>query len=308
MTIRHDEALAEPLSPHAADLPTPAPADTGGGASSGGAASGRSEPGAGVDARSEAASADAAGHAVRRVTAGSALSATGSAPLSTADPSPFRYSEVEIAAVWRAIRERRDMRHFLPDPLPAGVLERLIEAAHLAPSVGYMQPWRFLRITDGDLRRRIHDLVVAEKEATRAALPSRRDEFVSVKIEGVLDCAEVLVVSLMDGRERHLIGRRTLPDMDLASVACAIQNMWLVARAEGIGLGWVSFFDPLALAELLALPDGALPVAVLCIGRVPAFYPRPMFEDAGWGERLPLSQVLFENRWPADAEPTLPAY
>lgn len=219
-----------------------------------------------------------------------------------------RYSDAEIAALWRTLRERRDMRHFLPDPLPEGTLERLIEAAHLAPSVGYMQPWRFLRISDGGLRQRIHALAEAERLRTAAALPSRNEEFLNVKIEGILDCAEVLVVALMPGRERHIIGRRTLPEMDIASVGCAIQNMWLAARAEGIGIGWVSFFDPAALADLLAMPADTQPVAVLCIGKVPAFYPRPMFEDAGWGQRLPLKDTLFENRWPEGAEGTPTAY
>lgn len=222
--------------------------------------------------------------------------------------SSARYSDTEIAAIERVIRERRDMRHFLPDPLPDGLLERLVEAAHLAPSVGFMQPWRFLRITDRTLRNSIHAQVEAERVATAAALPSRNEEFLQVKIEGILDCAEVLVVSLMPGREAHIVGRRTLPEMDLASAACAIQNMWLLARAEGVGLGWVSFFDPDSLAALLGMPAGARPVAILCIGRVPAFYPRPMFEDAGWGARLPLKDVLFENTWKVGAGGTPTAY
>lgn len=112
----------------------------------------------------------------------------------------------------------------------------------------------------------------------------------------------------MPGRERHIIGRRLLPEMDIASVGCAIQNLWLLARAEGIGVGWVSFFDPEKMARLLEVPEGARPVAVLCIGKVKAFYPRPMFEDAGWGQRLPLDEVLFENSLPADAGPTPTAY
>jgi len=217
-----------------------------------------------------------------------------------------RYSNEEIAAVERTIRERRDMRHFLPDALPEGLLERLVEAAHLAPSVGFMQPWRFLHITDQDLRRRIHALVEEERLITAEKLPSRNEEFRQVKIEGILDCAEVLVVALMPERERHIVGRRQLPEMDVASVGCAIQNMWLLARAEGIGLGWVSFFDPDALGALLGFPEGARPVAVLCIGQVSAFYPRPMFEEAGWGKRLPLESVLFENQWPLDVCGTTP--
>lgn len=219
-----------------------------------------------------------------------------------------RYSDAEIAAVDRAIRERRDMRHFLPDPLPDGLVERLVDAAHHAPSVGYMQPWRFVRVRDTERRARIHALVEEERRATAAALPSRNEEFMRVKIEGIRDCAELLVVALMPERERHLIGRRTLPEMDIASVGCAIQNMWLLARAEGIGIGWVSFFDPDKLATLLEMPAGARPLAVLCIGMVPAFYPRPMFEDAGWGQRLPLKDVLFEETWKVGAGGTAPSY
>ena len=219
-----------------------------------------------------------------------------------------RYSEAEIEAVYRAMRERRDMRHFLSDPVEPEILKRVIEAAHLAPSVGMMQPWRFLRITDRDLRKSIHGLVEKERLATAAALPSRNEEFLKVKIEGIQECAELLVVSLMPERDKHIIGRRTMADMDIASVGCAIQNMWLAARAEGIGLGWVSFFEPQALAELLSLPEGARPVAILCIGQVEEFYPRPMFEDAGWGKRLSLDEIVFENSWPEDAGGTPTEY
>lgn len=193
------------------------------------------------------------------------------------------------------------MRHFVREPMPPGLLERLIQAAHLAPSVGFMQPWRFLRITRSDLRTAIHELVERERLATADALPSRNDEFRKVKIEGIRDCAELLVAVLMPGRERHLIGRRLLPEMDVASLGCAVQNMWLAARAEGMGLGWVSFFDPADIAQLLHLPAGARPVAVLCVGPVREFYPRPMFEDAGWGRRLALTDILFENQWPESA-------
>lgn len=223
-----------------------------------------------------------------------------------------RYSDAEIEALWRVMRERRDMRHFLPateaKPLPVGLVERLVLAAHLAPSVGFMQPWRFIRISDPTLRQAIAAQVESERQRTAAALPSRNEEFLKVKIEGIQDCAELLVVSLMPGREKHIIGRRTLPEMDIASVGCAIQNMWLAARAEGVGLGWVSFFAAQALGELLALPAGAHPMGILCIGHVPAFYPRPMFEETGWGKRLELGQVLFENRWPEDAVSTPTAY
>jgi len=202
------------------------------------------------------------------------------------------FSELEINAVYRVISERRDMRHFLSDPLDEALLERLLGAAHLAPSVGLMQPWRFLRIRSPMLRREIHTLVEAERVATARALAEREDEFMRLKVEGILECGELLVVALMAGREAHIFGRRTLPEMDLASAACAIQNLWLAARAEGIGMGWVSLFDPEALRELLRLPAGSRPIAVLCLGHVPAFYSRPMLEEQNWAYRCDLRSVV----------------
>jgi 5,6-dimethylbenzimidazole synthase len=202
------------------------------------------------------------------------------------------FSEVEINAVYRVISERRDMRHFLPDPIDEGLLERLLGAAHLAPSVGFMQPWRFLRIRDLGLRRAIHALVEAERVSTARALGEREQEFMRLKVEGVLECGELLVVALMAGREAHVFGRRTLSEMDLASAACAIQNLWLAARAEGIGMGWVSMFEPEALRELLKLPEGSRPIAILCLGHVPAFYPRPMLEEQNWAHRCDLRTVV----------------
>ncbi len=212
-----------------------------------------------------------------------------------------RFSDPEIAAVYRAIAERRDMRHFRPDPVDPAVLQRLLWAAHHAPSVGFMQPWRFIRVTDRGLREQMHALVETERQATAQALGERQDDFMRLKVEGLLDAGEVVVVALADDREKHIFGRRTLPEMDLASVACAIQNMWLAARAEGIGLGWVSIFDPVELAGLLGMPAGARPVAILCIGHVEAFYPRPMLEMEEWAERMPIDSVMAENAWPTGA-------
>src|SRR5690606_35098803 len=173
------------------------------------------------------------------------------------------FSDEERAGVYRAIRERRDMRHFTGGEVAPELLARLLEAAHQAPSVGLMQPWRFIRITRPALREAIHGLVDEERLLTAEALGERADEFMRLKVEGIRDCAELLVVALMDGREAHLFGRRTLPEMDLASLACAIQNLWLAARAEGLGMGWVSLFDPQALAALLQMPVGAEPIAVI---------------------------------------------
>ncbi|ORW03472.1 5,6-dimethylbenzimidazole synthase [Mycobacterium kyorinense] len=208
------------------------------------------------------------------------------------------FSPLERQTVYRVICERRDMRRFVPDSTIADdVLARLLQAAHAAPSVGLMQPWRFIRITDDALRRGIHALVDEERLLTAHALGRREQEFLALKVEGILDCAELLVVALCDGRDAHVFGRRTLPHMDLASVSCAIQNLWLAARSEGLGMGWVSLFDPQRLAALLSMPADAEPVAILCLGPVPDFPDRPALELDGWAFARPLAEFVSENSW-----------
>jgi 5,6-dimethylbenzimidazole synthase len=211
--------------------------------------------------------------------------------------SDHAFSPDERAAVYRAIAERRDMRHFSGGSVAPELLARLLEAAHQAPSVGLMQPWRFIRISDPALRARIQEQVEQERIRTAEALGERSDDFMKLKVEGISDCAEVLVAALMEGREQHVFGRRTLPEMDMASLSCAIQNLWLASRAEGLGMGWVSLFEPQALAQLLEMPDGAKPVAILCLGPVKEFYPVPMLVLEGWAQARPLHQLLYENRW-----------
>ena len=207
------------------------------------------------------------------------------------------FSPEERAAVYRAIAERRDMRHFAGGEVAPELLTRLLQAAHQAPSVGLMQPWRFIRITRPELRESIHALVEAERVRTAEALGERSDEFMRLKVEGIRDCAELLVAALMDGREAHVFGRRTLPQMDLASLACALQNLWLAARAEGLGMGWVSLFDPLELAQLLGMPAGSQPVAVLCLGPVSEFYDKPMLVQEGWAREQALDELVFSDQW-----------
>jgi 5,6-dimethylbenzimidazole synthase len=214
--------------------------------------------------------------------------------------SRHAYDAAAREAIYRVIRERRDMRHFLPTPVEPEILARILDAAHAAPSVGLSQPWRFIRITEQPLRQRIHELVEQERQATAAALEERGGEFLRLKVQGVLDCAELLAVAVRDGGTREVFGRRLLPEMDLASAACAIQNLWLAARAEGIGVGWVSMFDPQALATLLRLPAQMRPVALLCIGHVTEFYAAPMLKLERWRQPRPLQQLLCENRWSAE--------
>lgn len=209
------------------------------------------------------------------------------------------YSDSERTAIYRVMAERRDMRHFVPNShVPENVLRRILEAAHQAPSVGLMQPWRFVRITESATRDAIKELVDAERLHTAEALGPREAEFLALKVEGIGDCAELLVVALGEHREKHIFGRRTMPHMDLASVSCAIQNMWLAARAEGLGMGWVSLFEPTDLAALLRLPDGADPIAILCLGPVPEFPDRPELEIVGWTTARPLDELVYTDTWP----------
>ena len=215
-----------------------------------------------------------------------------------------KFSDIEIAAVYRAIAERRDMRHFLPTPVAPEILTKILHAAHHAPSVGLMQPWRFIRITDANIRKAIHQLVDKERIKTAQAIgeyenTARMAEFLRLKVEGILECGELLVVSLCDKRDSHVFGRRTLPEMDIASVSCAIQNMWLAARAEGLGMGWVSIFDPVELGALLNMPADAKPIAVLCLGHVNSFYKEPMLVETGWATAKPLADMVMENTWDA---------
>lgn len=211
--------------------------------------------------------------------------------------SPHAFEPVQRAGVYRAIAERRDMRHFCGGQVAPEVLQRLLLAAHHAPSVGFMQPWRFIRVTEPGLRQRLHAVVERERQCTADALGERRDDFMRLKVEGLLDCAELLAVVLADGRERHVFGRRTMPHMDLASASCAIQNLWLAARAEGLGMGWVSLFDPADVASLLGLPVGAEPIALLCLGLVTAFYDEPMLAQLNWAKREALPALVFDNTW-----------
>lgn len=228
------------------------------------------------------------------MTASPPTTATLAAPDLAAD---MAFAPSERDAVYRAIFERRDMRHFCGGTVAPEVMRRLLTAAHHAPSVGFMQPWRFIRISSMAMRQQLHTLVEQERVITAQALGQREDEFMRLKVEGLLEAAEVWAVALAEGREAHIFGRRTLPHMDLASAACALQNLWLAARAEGLGMGWVSLFDPVAVAELLHMPAGAEPIALLCIGPVPAFYEEPMLQQARWAKRQPLASLVFENGW-----------
>lgn len=207
------------------------------------------------------------------------------------------YSELEKNAIYRVIAERRDMRHFINKSVDPEILTKIFNAANQAPSVGLMQPWRFVRITNSDIRKDIYTLVDKERVLTAKALNKREDEFMKLKVEGILECGELIVVALPNEREQHIFGRRTMPQMDLASTSCAIQNMWLAARAEGIGMGWVSIFEPNELSSLLNMPEGSEAIAILCIGHVDKFYDEPMLISEKWTSKTDIENLVFENSW-----------
>jgi 5,6-dimethylbenzimidazole synthase len=212
------------------------------------------------------------------------------------------FSDWDRKAFYRVLAARRDMRHFSPGAtVSTDVLNRILQASHSAPSVGLMQSWRFIRVLSPALRAAIAELVDLERTATALALGGRSDEFLRLKVEGIRECAE-LIVAVLAPDDGTVFGRRTMPrDMALCSLACAVQNMWLAARAENLGLGWVSMFEPKALATLLQLPVGAQPMAVLCMGPVPSFYAAPMLEQTGWRKGRPVEDFVHVDSWPGDA-------
>ena len=209
------------------------------------------------------------------------------------------FSEQERAAVYRAIRERRDVRRFRSEPLPEEVIQRLLGAAAQAPSVGYMQPWNFLLIRDGQVRQAVHAAFLrANTEAREMFPPERRDRYAALKLEGILEAALNLCVTCDRSRFGPVVlGRTCQPDMDLYSTVCAVQNLWLAARAEGVGVGWVSILHPDDLRDILRLPEGVVPVAYLCLGYTDGFAAEPELKTAGWLPELPLGELVFHERW-----------
>lgn len=204
------------------------------------------------------------------------------------------------AAVYQTIFSRRDVRgQFLPDPISDSVLSRVLTAAHFAPSVGFMQPWSFLLVRDPSIKRRIHDAFLqANDEAALLFEEERRERYRQLRLQGILEAPLNLCVTCDRDRAGPVVlGRTHNKAMDLYSTVCAVQNLWLAARAEGVGVGWVSIFRASALRDILQLPPRIVPVAYLCVGYVSHFNDRPDLEAAGWRERLPLEQLVYLDRW-----------
>nr|WP_294866284.1 5,6-dimethylbenzimidazole synthase [uncultured Pseudogulbenkiania sp.] len=210
------------------------------------------------------------------------------------------FSDDARDAVYRAIFSRRDVRgQFLPDPIPDEVLSRLLMAAHYAPSVGFMQPWNFIVIRSQGVKRRVHDLFQnANDEAAAMFDGERRDIYRGLKLEGILESPVNLCITCDRKRTGPIvIGRTHMKTMDLYSSVCAVQNLWLAARAEGLGVGWVSIFKPNELKQILGIPLSITPIAYLCLGYVSHFYQRPELEEAGWLPRLPLDELVYFEQW-----------
>ena len=218
---------------------------------------------------------------------------------------PHGFNDAERHGVYRAIFERRDVRaQFRPDPIPDAVLARLLAAAHHAPSVGFMQPWDFVVVSDRAVRQRVK--AAFDRENARAATLHEGDRgmlYRSLKLEGILETPFNLCITC--DRQRggpHVLGRSSMLDTDLFSTCLAVQNLWLAARAEGVGVGWVSIIDPAELAGLLGLPESVYPLAYLCLGYVDEFLDEPELARAGWRQRLDLRSLVHRDAWGGLAE------
>ncbi len=217
------------------------------------------------------------------------------------------FSETERAAIYRLIHSRRDVRdEFLPDDVPRDVVLRILDAAHHAPSVGFMQPWNFIVIRDLEKRRAAYGAFLRACEAEEQALePERRSLYRSLKLQGIVKAPLNICVTCDRVRSGATgLGRTQQPDTDILSTACAVQNLWLAARAEGVGVGWVSIVKEADLHEILSIPNEIAIVAYLCVGYVAQAYAAPELEIKRWASRLPLENLIYEESWGKLAEST----
>lgn len=211
-----------------------------------------------------------------------------------------KFSDEEKNGLYKAIYSRRDVRsHFTSDPIEDEVLTRILNAAHHAPSVGFSQPWNFILIKDNETRNKIKEsFEIERKRSSKLVDEPKRSKYLSFKLEGILDSPVNVCVTYDPSRfGPFVIGRSSIPDTGLYSVCCAIQNLWLAARTEGIGLGWVSILSNEILKKQLQLPEHILPIAYLCLGHVNEFAKKPDLETAGWLDRLELKDVVFYEKW-----------
>jgi len=223
-----------------------------------------------------------------------------------ATPAPARvFTPAERQALYDIIAARRDVRaEFLPDPIEPATLRRILAAAHAAPSVGFMQPWNFILLRDPDRRAAVHAAFAAANDAAAAMFPSERQAaYRALKLEGIRRAPLNIAVTCDRSRGGPVVlGRTHNRAMDLYSTVCAVQNLWLAARAEGIGVGWVSIFREADLRAILRLPDHVELVAYLCVGHVDRLFDSPELERRGWRDRLALDALILEETWDGAAD------
>jgi nicotinate-nucleotide--dimethylbenzimidazole phosphoribosyltransferase len=224
----------------------------------------------------------------------------------TADPGVRNaLPDAQRRGVYEAIYGRRDIRSFRPDPIPDEVLARILDAAHHAGSVGFMQPWDFLVIKGAETRTAVRALFERERQAAACFYDEpRRSDYLALKLEGIVEAPLNVCVTCDPTRGGEVLGRNSIPETDVYSTCCAVQNLWLAARAEGVGVGWVSILKTARLREILGIPPHVIPVAYLCIGYVEAFPARPTLATEGWRQRLALGEVVAYESWGRRDEPT----
>jgi len=204
------------------------------------------------------------------------------------------FSAAERAALYRTIYSRRDVRgQFTPDPVDIETLSRILMAAHYAPSVGFMQPWSFVIVRAAETKQQVHALFnQAHREAAEMFEGEKRSTYRNLKLEGILEAPiNICITCDKDRAGPVVIGRTHMPEMDVYSTVCAVQNLWLAARAEGLGLGWVSILDPEKLKQVLNIPANVQPVAYVCLGHVSHFKDKPELQQAGWRPRLAVADL-----------------
>ena len=209
------------------------------------------------------------------------------------------FSPAERTTLYRVIESRRDVRAFRTDPIPTNTLARILGAAHHAPSVGLMQPWNFIVIRDAATKSRVKAMFEIQNKLALANYAGvRADLYGSLKLEGIEEAPINLCVTCDRTRSGpHVLGRNTVVDTDLYSTCCAVQNLWLAARVEGVGVGWISILDYDDLRPIFSIPATVIPVAYLCIGYPREFLEEPELQRRGWATRLKLEQVVYQERW-----------
>ena len=208
------------------------------------------------------------------------------------------FSPEEQRGLYRAIYERRDIRSFREEEVPPETLARILRAAHHGPSVGFMQPWDFILVRDGERRARVKELFERERLAAAQFFDgSRREQYLSLKLEGIMEAPVNLCVTCDPTRGEEVLGRNSMPETDVYSTCCAVQNLWLAARAEGVGVGWVSILKLPQLRRILGIPPHIVPVAYLCLGYPTEFAGEPLLQTKGWRERVPVRELVHYDGW-----------